>query len=96
MKVLALGDIHGDTGLAKELAERATKENVDFVVMCGDISHSDKNFEGIVGLFKQFFAVIGFLWQMSKLCIVFIGTNALIISIVPILENENPSTNSFK
>jgi hypothetical protein len=53
MKVLAVGDIHGDKSLAKELAERADQENVDFVVMCGDISNSDENFEGIVGLFKQ-------------------------------------------
>jgi len=29
MKILASGDIHGDTNLAKALAEKAEKENVD-------------------------------------------------------------------
>lgn len=36
-KILAAGDIHGDSGLAKKLAERADKENVDLVILCGDI-----------------------------------------------------------
>jgi len=53
MKLLVVGDIHGDKDLARELSERAEKEKVDFVVLCGDISNSDENFEGIVGLFKQ-------------------------------------------
>ncbi len=53
MKFLVVGDIHGDSGLAREMAEKAEKEKVDFVVICGDVSYSDENFEGIVGLFKQ-------------------------------------------
>lgn len=36
-KILAAGDIHGDSGLARKLAERADKENVDLVILCGDI-----------------------------------------------------------
>jgi uncharacterized protein len=36
-KILAAGDIHGDSGLAKKLAEKADKESVDLVVLCGDI-----------------------------------------------------------
>ena len=35
MKILASGDLHGDIGLAKRLAERAEKEKVDLVVLCG-------------------------------------------------------------
>ena len=27
-KILAIGDIHGDTGLVKKLAEKAKKENI--------------------------------------------------------------------
>lgn len=37
-KILAAGDIHGNSGLAKKLAEQAEKENVDLVVLCGDIT----------------------------------------------------------
>ncbi len=36
-KILAASDIHGDTKLTKELAKRAEQENVDLVVLCGDI-----------------------------------------------------------
>jgi hypothetical protein len=38
LKILAAGDIHGDSKLAKKLAEKAKKENVDFVVIAGDIT----------------------------------------------------------
>ena len=38
MKILASGDIHGDTSLAKRLAEKAEKENVDLVILTGDIT----------------------------------------------------------
>lgn len=36
-KILAAADIHGDSKIAKKLAEKATKEKVDLVVLCGDI-----------------------------------------------------------
>ncbi|MEK6898638.1 MAG: metallophosphoesterase [Nanoarchaeota archaeon] len=36
-KLLAASDLHGDSRAAKKLAERAEKENVDLVVLCGDI-----------------------------------------------------------
>ena len=38
MKILAAGDIHGDTGLAKKLAERAYSHKVDLVILCGDLT----------------------------------------------------------
>jgi hypothetical protein len=41
MKILAAGDLHGDTGLAKRLAKKAEKEKVDLVVLCGDITNFD-------------------------------------------------------
>lgn len=37
-KILAASDIHGDTKATKKLAERAEKEDVDLVVLCGDIT----------------------------------------------------------
>jgi uncharacterized protein len=37
-KLLALSDIHGDSKHVKKLAEKAEEENVDLVVLCGDIT----------------------------------------------------------
>jgi Icc-related predicted phosphoesterase len=36
-KILAASDLHGESKTAKKLAKRAEKENVDLVVLCGDI-----------------------------------------------------------
>lgn len=38
LRILAASDIHGDTKLAGKLARKAEKENVDLVVLCGDIT----------------------------------------------------------
>lgn len=37
-KILAASDFHGDSDLAKKLAEKAVKENVDLVVLAGDLT----------------------------------------------------------
>src|SRR3989344_5281688 len=37
-KLLAASDTHGDSKQVKKLADRAEKENVDLVVLCGDIT----------------------------------------------------------
>ncbi|MBS3088234.1 metallophosphoesterase family protein [Candidatus Pacearchaeota archaeon] len=36
LKILAASDTHGDSKTVKKLAEKAEKENVDLVVLCGD------------------------------------------------------------
>ena len=36
-KILAASDLHGESKLAKKLAETAQKEKVDLVILCGDI-----------------------------------------------------------
>src|SRR3989338_9225136 len=36
-KILAASDLHGESKLARRLAERAEKEKVDLVVLCGDL-----------------------------------------------------------
>jgi len=51
MKILAAGDLHGDARVAKELADRAEKENVDYVILCGDITQAEQSTEGLVGPF---------------------------------------------
>lgn len=38
IRILAASDIHGDTRITKRLADRAEKEEVDVVVLCGDIT----------------------------------------------------------
>lgn len=37
LKILAAGDIHGNSDLAEKLAKRAEKEKVDLVILTGDI-----------------------------------------------------------
>lgn len=37
-KILAAGDFHGDSNVVKKLAEKAEKENVDLIVLTGDIT----------------------------------------------------------
>ena len=37
-KILAAGDFHGDSATAKRLAKKAEKQNVDLVILTGDIT----------------------------------------------------------
>lgn len=53
MKILALGDIHGDRALTEEQAARAKKEKVDLVVLCGDLTQGEQSTEGIIGPFLK-------------------------------------------
>ncbi|MBU0536188.1 MAG: metallophosphoesterase [Nanoarchaeota archaeon] len=53
LRILASGDIHGDVGLARKLAEKAEKENVDLVILCGDLTFFDQSTDGIVGPFVK-------------------------------------------
>lgn len=53
MKILAAGDIHGDTGLAEKLAQRAEKEKVDLVILCGDITNFDQSTNNLIGPFVK-------------------------------------------
>lgn len=50
-KILAIGDIHGDTGLVKRLAEKAVKENVDLVILAGDITFAEQSTKNLIGPF---------------------------------------------
>lgn len=38
LRILAAGDIHGDSGLVKKLADKAEKEKVDLIILAGDIT----------------------------------------------------------
>ena len=50
-KILAVGDIHGDTGLVKKLAEKAKREKVDLVILAGDLTMAEKSTDNIIGPF---------------------------------------------
>jgi uncharacterized protein len=53
MKIFTAGDIHGDSSLAKKLADKAKRENVDLVIICGDLTNFDKSTENILGPFVK-------------------------------------------
>tara|TARA_Y100000310_G_C20596154_1_gene770617 strand:- start:355 stop:975 length:621 start_codon:yes stop_codon:yes gene_type:complete len=53
LKILASGDIHGDISLAKKLADQAEEEDVDLVVLCGDLTYAENSTEGIIGPFVK-------------------------------------------
>jgi len=50
-KILAIGDIHGDTGLVKKLAKQAEKENVDLVILAGDLTLAEISTKNLIGPF---------------------------------------------
>ncbi len=47
-KILAVGDIHGDSRLIKRLAEKAKNENVDLVILAGDLIFLDTEAKEII------------------------------------------------
>jgi uncharacterized protein len=53
MKILAAGDIHGDTTLAQKLADKAKEEHVDLVILCGDITMSERSTDNLIGKFAK-------------------------------------------
>ena len=52
-KILAVGDIHGDTGLVKKLADKAKKENVDLVILAGDLTFAEDSTKNLIGPFLK-------------------------------------------
>jgi Icc-related predicted phosphoesterase len=53
MKILTIGDLHGDLGQAKKLAEKAEKEKVDLVVFNGDFTFAGIHTPGLLKIFKD-------------------------------------------
>jgi len=53
LRILAAGDIHGDTGLAEKLAAQAEKEKVDLVILCGDLTMFERSTSNIIGPFVK-------------------------------------------
>ena len=53
LRILAAGDIHGDTRLAAKLAQKAIKEKVDLVILCGDLTFAELNTKYLIGPFVK-------------------------------------------
>jgi len=52
-KILVAGDVHGDTGLIKKLAQKAKKQNVDLVILSGDFTFFHEHPKNIIGPFTK-------------------------------------------
>lgn len=53
LKVLAAGCIHGDSSLVQKLVNKAEKENVDIVLLCGDLTLGQRETRNIIKPFKE-------------------------------------------
>ena len=53
MKILAVSDLHNDAAQVRKLAERAEKDGVKVVVICGDITFFDDYEDGMIGPFLK-------------------------------------------
>ncbi len=52
-KVLAIGDLHGDSGLAKRIAQIAKKEKVDLIIIPGDLTWLEQPAQDLIKPFDQ-------------------------------------------
>jgi hypothetical protein len=53
MKILAIGDLHGDRGLAKKLSIQADEEKVDLVILAGDLTLAEMSTKGLIKPFIE-------------------------------------------
>ena len=53
LKILAIGDLHGDSRQASKLAKRAKKQKVDLVVLSGDLTFAESSIDYLIGPFAK-------------------------------------------
>lgn len=53
LKILAIGDLHGDSRQASRLAKKAKREHVDLVILSGDLTWAESNLDYLVGPFAK-------------------------------------------
>jgi uncharacterized protein len=53
LKILAIGDLHGDTRQASKLAEYALKQKIDLVVLSGDLTFAEQSVDYLIGPFAK-------------------------------------------
>jgi len=52
-KILAIGDLHGDSGLAKKMAKLAKKENPDLIIIPGDLTWLEQPVKNFIKPFND-------------------------------------------
>ena len=52
-KILAIGDIHGDSKLVEKLVKKADEENVDIIIITGDLDFGEKITKNLIGPFVK-------------------------------------------
>jgi len=52
-RILAAGDFHGSSIIATRLAEKAERENVDLVIICGDVCNFGQECQNVIKPFVQ-------------------------------------------
>jgi uncharacterized protein len=52
-RILAIGDIHADRGLARKISKLAEKEKVDLVIFAGDITFANNEMKDIIKPFQK-------------------------------------------
>lgn len=50
-RILAVSDLHGDTKLVEKLAKKAKKENVDVIIIAGDLTWLEQSTKNLIGPF---------------------------------------------
>ncbi|MCS7134427.1 MAG: metallophosphoesterase [Candidatus Pacearchaeota archaeon] len=53
LKILAVGDLHGDSAKASKLAELAVKEKVDLIILAGDLTFGENKIDYLIGPFAK-------------------------------------------
>jgi Icc-related predicted phosphoesterase len=53
LRILAAGDLHGNSDIAERLAEKAKDNNVDLVVLVGDIHGASSKTKNLIAPFKK-------------------------------------------
>lgn len=51
LRILAVGDIHGDSKFAERMAKKAKNENVDLVIIAGDLTFLESSTKNLIGPF---------------------------------------------
>ena len=52
-KILAIGDLHGNSNLAKKMAKKAVDEKVDLIIIPGDITWFNEEFRDVIKPFTE-------------------------------------------
>ncbi len=53
MKILAAADIHGEKKFIDKIVKKAKENDVDLILVAGDITHLETKLEGIIGELKK-------------------------------------------